>query len=289
MAGAVSFQRNYFDDNSVPLTAHEREYLDGTCRVYRTAFRPRPQQRLSARKLPHSASDMAISHRMRTYISESVKPKPSAPLRLWIELGRREPPFPPKWDENYNSNVWRNFSHGEGYRISTPGKRINETVAISYPLKIPPQSEMNQNTMSKYLSESKQVIKDSKKKEIALAKSKRQLKEFKLLKLRSQMRVPPMDSAGNILPPENMKHYDHPEVKLPETQTVSLRLMEEHERDIERHMLGTHRSSPTRLWKLSFKDNNPEFVKVQKELSERRNLPSPRSTHSLSQAEIFFK
>ncbi|PIK55031.1 hypothetical protein BSL78_08079 [Apostichopus japonicus] len=287
MALAVPFHRSYYDDNSVPMTAHERDYLDGSNQPYHTAFRPRPQQSRSSRKLPHSASDMDISHRMRTFVPESVKPQPSSPFRLWIELGCRVPPFPPKWDEGYNSNVWRNFSHGEGYRINSPGRRMNETIAISYPLQIPPPSEMTNSTLSKYLSESKKVIKDRKRKEIAVAKSQRELKEFKLLKLRSQMRVPAMDSDGNILPPQSMKRYDHPEVKLPDTQTVSYRLKEEHERDIERHMLGTHRTSPARLWKLSFKDNNPEFINVQKEQVTRSSLT--KSRERVRPVEIFFK
>jgi hypothetical protein len=46
---------------------------------------------------------------------------------------------------------------------------------------------------------------DTNRKNQVMMKVKRELKEVEKLKLRSEIRAPPLDTHGNILPPANFK------------------------------------------------------------------------------------
>ena len=284
----ATYQNPYFEE-APPMTRDERENLYGDRHAFITAFAPRPAHKLATKRRPHSLTDIEINHKLRTFVPESIKPKPSDPFKLWVESGRRRPPFPPKWDPEYNSNVWKNFSSVKGFQTSPRGHSVPELIADMYPVKIPGHSRMHEHTFSKFLSEVP-IIKDQKRRTLAIARSQRELQDFKQLQLRSEMRVPPMSEEGDILPPSGFKKYkprnfrlDRPE----QTTSQSLRLMSELERDCERSLLGTHRTSPTRLWKLSYKDNHPEYEKVVAERQDQRKRGQKRL--SLTQAEVLFK
>ncbi len=285
------YQSPYFEDSLPEMTLKEREVLYGDKCIGQSAFRPRNVQKLAVKRRPKSLTDININHRLRTYVPECVKPEPKDPFKLWVESGRRRPPFPPRWDPEYNSNVWKNFSSARGFKTSPRGQEVSELVADMYPVKIPPHSEMREYTFSKFLSEVP-LIKDQKKRTLAIDRSKRELQDFKQLRLRSEMRVPPMSEEGDILPPAGHKKYHKPRkirFNSPEqTTSQSLRLMTELERDCERSLLGTHRTSPTRLWKLSYKNNHPEYEKVIAEKEERQKWAQTRHLQ-VNQAEVLFK
>lgn len=298
---ARTYRQTYFDDSPrAPMTIEERENLHHEKPVSITAFQSRNVQKLATKRRPKSLSSIEINHKLRTYVPESIQTKPSDPFRLWVEAGRRAPPFPPRWEPDYNSNVWKNFSGVRGFTASrsagttrSHNTQVPELIADMYPVKIPSHSVMGERTFSKFLSEVP-LIKDSKKRQRAIDRSQRELEEFKQLKLRSEMRVPPMTSRGEILPPAGFKKYIHARpvrMDSPEqTTSQSLRLMTELERDCERNVLGTHRSSPVRLWKLSFKDNHPDYDTVEAEKLELRRPGVVIKKHvSMSQAEILFK
>ncbi|XP_071809346.1 testis-expressed protein 52-like [Asterias amurensis] len=275
MATSTLNWRGYFDEDSPPLTVKERDTLYGDKFQSWTAFHPRQEQTLTKKRPPRSRTNIAINHKLRTYVPESVKPKPTDPFRLWIEGGRKYPPFPPRWDPQYNSNVWRNFSSRAGYRVDSQGSSVPELVADMYPVKIPPHSEMKDNTFVKFLSEVP-MIKDQKRRDLAISRSVRELKDFKQLKLRSEMRVPPITDSGAIAPPRGFKKYEHSRsLSTPETtMTQSLRQMTELERDSQRSVLGTHRAKGTRLWKLTFKANHPDYERMKLEQEEKHQYPA---------------
>lgn len=280
---------NYFD-NSPELLLQEREYIYDDKAAHQTSFKLRPIQARCARRPPRSLSNIEIKHKLRTSVEESCKPEPSDAFRMWVESGRRAPPFPPSWDAQYNSNVWRNFSHGEGYKIATPGRRVKETIAAIYPVAIPSHSEMGDHTFTKFLSEVP-VIRDTKKRHLAIAHSMRELQDFQRLKLRSQMRVPPMDMDGNIAPPEGFVRHERRFNGEPHsTVTTKFREMNEIDRESQRSKLGTHMTSPNRLWKISFKDNHPEYEKVIKDTAEKKALSKQRKEQKhTAPLEIYFK
>ncbi|XP_022106409.1 uncharacterized protein ENSP00000372125 homolog [Acanthaster planci] len=268
--------RGYFEEDTAPLTARERDRLYNDRPQSWTAFNPRQVQKLTQKHPARSNSKIEISHRMRTYVPDCVIPKPTDPFRLWIESGRKGAPFPPRWDPEYNSNVWRNFSSRVGYRVDSQGRNISELVADMYPIKIPPHSEMSDNTFVKFLSEVP-MIKDQKRRDLAVCRSVRELKDFKELKLRSEMRVPPITERGDIVPPKGFKKYEHRRLTTPEsTHTQSLRQMTELERDSQRSVLGTHRTVGTRLWKLTFKENHPDYEKMKADQQDKLLHP-PKS------------
>ncbi|XP_038064767.1 testis-expressed protein 52-like [Patiria miniata] len=275
-APTTSNWHGYFEEETSPLTVRERDRLYDDRPQSMTAFHSRPVQKLTDKRPPRSRSKIEISHRMRTFVPDCVTPKPNDPFRLWIESGRKCAPFPPRWDPDYNSNVWRNFSSRVGYRVDSHDRSISELVADMYPMKIPPHSEMNDNTFVKFLSEVP-MIKDRKRRDLAISRSVRELKDFKELKLRSEMRVPPITERGDIAPPKGFKKYEHRRLASPEsTATQSLRQMTELERDSQRGVLGTHRTGGTRLWKLTFRENHPDYDQMQADQREKRLQP-PKS------------
>ncbi|XP_072172188.1 testis-expressed protein 52-like [Diadema setosum] len=290
-AGTMVPYYSYFDNSSPPSrTLEEREFLFPIRSAHQTAFKPRQIQTKSFRLPPRSWTNIEINNKLRNSVPDSCRLEPSDAFRLWVEGGRREPPFPPRWDPDYNSNIWRNFSHGEGYKVDTPGRRVKETVAAMYPIKIPSHSEMKEHTFTKFLSEVP-IIRDPKRRHLAISHSMKELQDFQRLKLRSEMRVPPMDAEGNLLPPQGFKRHPKLFQGQPHANiTTKFRQMTEMEQESERSRLGTHRTSPNRLWKLSFKDNNPEFEQVQKDIESRKLSPKKRKdARSPAPAEILFK
>ena len=278
----------YFDHES-PLSLEEREFVYEDRPVHRSAFKLRQIQTTTSRLPPRSLTNIAINHKLRSSVPESSKPNPSDAFRLWVENGRRAPPFPPNWDPGYNSNLWRNFSHGEGYKVETPGRRVNETIAMVYPIKVPSHSEMGEYTFTKFLSEVP-IIRDQKRRHLAISHSVKELQDFQRLKLRSEMRVPPMDTEGNIQPPQSFTRHKPLFRGEPHfTVTTKFREMNEIDRESQRSKLGTHMTSPNRLWKLSFKDNHPEYDKVVTEVQTRRVSAKKRDPRSPAPLEIFFK
>lgn len=251
------------------MTVRERDSLYDEKAQSWSAFHPRQVQKLAVKRPPRSRTNIEINHRLRTFVQDCVVPTPSDPFRLWIESGRKCAPFPPRWDAEYNSNVWRNFSSRVGYRVDSQGRSVSELVADMYPIKIPPHSEMSENTFVKFLSEVP-MIKDQKRRNLAISRSVRELKDFKELKLRSEMRVPPVTDRGDIIPPRGFKKYEPRNFSTPEsTATQSLRQMTELERDSQRSVLGTHRTSGTRLWKLTFRKNHPDYEKMKADQNEK--------------------
>ncbi|XP_077994810.1 testis-expressed protein 52-like [Glandiceps talaboti] len=262
--------RTYFEGQRIPMTRHERENLYADKPTKYSAFSPRPIHKLTEKKPPKSWTSIAMNHKLRTSVPESTSVQTSEPYKLWLHAGQRDAPFPPRWDPQYDSNVWRNFGMSRGVKFDTSGKDITELIASMYPIQVPAHSEVGDNNYAKYLAEVP-LIHDGKRRNIAISKSELNLQEFQKLKVRSEVRVPPVTEQGEIRPPSKFKRYEHRFVPTPETTTEHLRQMTQTERDIERNVLGTRQKLHyPRIWKLTFKTNNPEYGKVKHEIDERK-------------------
>ncbi|XP_076450283.1 testis-expressed protein 52-like [Babylonia areolata] len=252
-------------------TLEERENLMEDVSPHRSGFTPRPLQQLAIQKRPREMIDIECQHFLRSSTDTFTHQHPSVPFQLWLEAGKYDAPFPERPDPSYNSNIWRNFRRHYGFQTSADGRKMSDVIAAMYPLNIPTASKVGDNTFERYIRDTA-LFRDKKKRAVAIKQTRADLEEFKKLKNRTEARHPPLDKSGNILPPENYKHYAHrfvpvdspPPTPPPPGQKTD--------------MFGRRyvpRSQP-HLWKLSYKLNHPEYVKLQEEIAKRRKLIEER-------------
>ena len=162
-----------------------------------TAFTPRPLERLVSQPRPRSILDINCSHFVRSFSGEQDEISPPLSYRIWIEAGKHRPP------NAASGNVWRNFRRqfdssrtdvGTGEAGVGRGK-IGESVAAMYPIKIPAPSEIGDATYVKFIAESP-LIRDGNLRRMAMRKSAEDVAEFKRLRLKSEMRYPPLTKQG---------------------------------------------------------------------------------------------
>ncbi|XP_021020883.1 testis-expressed protein 52 isoform X2 [Mus caroli] len=113
-------------------------------------------------------------------------------FHTWLDVGRLPATFPTRPDVPYDSNVWRHLTHANAHSLpaAQPG--------------IPPPSWMGPHSFLSFISASPIVV-DSKRRKQIIVRTVKELKEVEKLKLRSELRAPPLDANGNILPPPNFK------------------------------------------------------------------------------------
>jgi hypothetical protein len=111
-------------------------------------------------------------------------------FHTWLDVGRLPATFPTRLDKPYDSNVWRWLTHAHGCPPAEPP--------------IPPPSWMGPNSFLTFIHSTPMFL-DTNRKNQVMMKVKRELKEVEKLKLRSEIRAPPLDTHGNILPPANFK------------------------------------------------------------------------------------
>lgn len=159
----------------------------------------------------------------------------TAQQRLWIDITNLDTANIDKTDEEYNSNMWKNFkfvrskasagSLARSSGISTPKKhikitapshnipnvesdpRVRHMIAESYPLKLPKPSRIGGSTYAKFLNEAN--LRDEKRQRIHLQLSKSQEPQERVLKIWSECRAPPLGVEGEILPPPDFKKYPY--------------------------------------------------------------------------------
>lgn len=178
-------------------TLEERENLMKPMEVSHLGFHPRPVQNLAVRKPPKTMLNIECNHFLRTNTEEFTHGHPTVEYKLWLEAGKHDPPFPQKPDENFNSNVWRNFRRQYGFNTTADGRKISDVIASMYPLNIPAPSKVGEQTFEKYIRESK-LFKSEKYKSMAMSKTKTDVDEFKRLRIKSQGRNPPIDEMGKL-------------------------------------------------------------------------------------------
>ncbi len=110
---------------------------------------------------------------------------------------------------SFNSNLWRNFRQSAGIPSSSSQKgTVSESISTLYPVNIPVPSNMGPHTLVKYYEQNKKsLFKSEKSYQLASSKVDKEVAIMKYLRLKSEMRNPPLDYNGNILPPRNFKKY----------------------------------------------------------------------------------
>ena len=176
-------------------TAADRETVARDFAPKYTGFTPRRIERLAVTKKPTTSLDVERRSILRGSQAESVHSNDLISYRLWLEAGKHEPPFPERPDDNYNSNVWRNFSKRYGFNAAADDRSVTELIASMYPLNIPKPSKVGDYTFDRYVNQS-QLFLDARRKEMAIVKSKIDIREFKRLRLLSNTRNPPLDEKG---------------------------------------------------------------------------------------------
>ncbi|KAK7486671.1 hypothetical protein BaRGS_00022072 [Batillaria attramentaria] len=258
-------------------TLHEREWLMQDVHPHKSGFTPRPIEKLATKRKPHNTVDIECSHFLRCNRKSVVHQHPTVEFQLWQEAGKHDPPFPKRPDPSYNSNVWRNFRRSYGIHATAEGRKISDVIAAMYPLNIPTPSKVGDYTFEKYIRETS-LFRDEKNKALAIKQTQSDAEEFRRLKYRTEARNPPVDQAGNILPPENYKHYAHrfvPVASPPPTPPPPGQKTD---------MFGQRyvpKSQP-HLWKLSYKLNHPEYRRLQEEITKRRKMAQEREKLKVS-------
>ena len=140
--------------------------------------------------------------------------KPLIEYQLWLEAGKLDKANFKSHSSNENanicfqSNVWRNFKQSCGLKSATTGSTsgtITESIASLYPMNIPVPSQLGSNTLAKYYRDNN--LSSVKNNESLIKKLDKEAALMKYLRLKSELRNPPMDMNGRILPPANYNNY----------------------------------------------------------------------------------
>jgi hypothetical protein len=108
---------------------------------------------------------------------------------------------------SFDSNIWRNFRNSAGV-MGQRKSTVSEAISEMYPINIPSPSQVGSHTLAKYYEENKKnLFKVHKNYSQAVAKADKEATIMKFLRLKSEMRNPPMDWDGNIIPPRNFVKY----------------------------------------------------------------------------------
>ena len=136
---------------------------------------------------------------------------PLLEYQLWLEAGKLDK-LNLKADQadpnvSFNSNMWRNFRASSGLAEE---KRNNVSDAIStlYPINIPMPSQIGNHTLSSFYGQNRyNLFSNDKAFNLAVARVENEATFMKFLRLKSELRNPPLDYDGSILPPKNFKTY----------------------------------------------------------------------------------
>ncbi|XP_060072482.1 testis-expressed protein 52-like [Ylistrum balloti] len=256
-------------------TVEEREFLKVPSGVKHSGFTPRPIQKLAERKKPRTMLNIECNHFLRTKTDAFTHGHPMLGYKLWLEAGKHEAPYPSRPDDNYNSNVWRNFRRQYGFSATADGRKISDVIASMYPLNIPPPSQVGDHTFDKFIRESS-LFNNDKMKALAMERTKNDVVEFKRLRVKSDARNPPLDESGQIVPPENFRKYEHRFVPPPLPPPTPPPANQKTDSLGQRYV---PKSEP-HLWKLSYKLSNPQYEHVRQEIRKRQQMMKEETPQS---------
>lgn len=113
-------------------------------------------------------------------------------FHTWLDVGRLPATFPSRPDKPYDSNIWRWLTDS----------RAHHRPPAEPP--VPPPSWLGQNSFLTFISCTPIFLDVNRRKQV-IFRTMKELQEVEKLKLRSEVRVPPLDTHGNILPPKASK------------------------------------------------------------------------------------
>ena len=202
---------------------HEREFLLKQTEFKSSGFTEKQINRFATAKAPKTILNIEANHVARTSIRNH--PHPIVPLleyQLWLEAGKMKQNYRSQKNDpsvDFNSNIWRNFRTSCGFDTTKKGN-VSESISLLYPINIPPASKVGDYTLASYFKENKRrLFKADKTYELAMKKVERDDALAKFLRLKSDVRNPPIDINGNILPPSNFKKY--PTIEFPKSFDIS--------------------------------------------------------------------
>ncbi|XP_060695386.1 testis-expressed protein 52-like [Hemiscyllium ocellatum] len=153
---------------------------------------------------PHKDVIGEFFHRMHNSLQNHC---PSLKHHEWLNVGKFSPIFSNRPDREIDSNVWRCYvSQGSKHPSSTGQARVSKLIASLYPISIPPPSKMGENTWLHFVSHGNLYL-DLQGKKKAIALLEKEQEHNRKLKIKSESRMPPIDSHGNILPPGHSKGH----------------------------------------------------------------------------------
>lgn len=196
-------------------TLSEREYLQRSTDVPLTGFKEKSINRLINSKQTPSILNIETNHIKRDFKRDIKDIVPLIEYQLWLEAGKLDKAnlksSTADANVNYNSNLWRNYCCSIGLISTRNNSSVSEAISTLYPINIPPPSRIGPNTLSKYYQENrKHLFKTDKEYVVKKEKVEKEDARMKMLRLKSEMRNPPLDWNGNILPPKNFKKYPPP-------------------------------------------------------------------------------
>lgn len=189
----------------------EREFLsDSKNYLSLTGFTEKPINRLANTKQTPTILDIETSHLKREIKKDLRDIVPLLEYQLWLEAGKMDKANfkSEQADEamSYNSSIWRNFRSSAGLYSDRKGA-VSESISSLYPINVPVSSRIGSNTLSRYYEQNRNIFKNEKNFNVAVKKVDKEATIMKYLSLKSEMRNPPVDFNGNILPPKNFRKY----------------------------------------------------------------------------------
>ncbi len=195
-------------------TLYHREYLPQY--TFSTdsypGFVQHPINRLAFQRPPATSLSLETNRIKRDMSRTTKNIVPLLEYQLWLEAGKldklnfkNEKADP---DVVFNSNLWRNFRSSSGLIDTNKKNNVIETVSSLYPINIPSPSQVGANTLSNFYEQNRyNMFKDDKTYNLTVARVEHEATFMKFLRLKSELRNPPLDFDGNIIPPKNFQTY----------------------------------------------------------------------------------
>ncbi|XP_043823555.1 testis-expressed protein 52 [Dromiciops gliroides] len=183
-----------YNDPFTEETWVQREFFHPDIPFVFGGFTPKPYHQLAVKQPP--CTKIKSVTRQRVLSPWKGTSQHTWGYHTWVDVGRLPPVFPTRPDKPYDSNVWRWLTRTEAHKCSLTKYSI------------PPPSWLGKNTLLHFI-DTRPIFTDSIRKDKVVTQAKKEIMEAGILKSRSEARVPPLDTQGNILPPKNFKRYRH--------------------------------------------------------------------------------
>lgn len=189
---------------------NDKEYILSPTHAHLSGFTDRAINRLANTRLKPNILAIETNHVKRGINKNYKDISPLLEYQLWLEAGKMDKACirATNNDESlsYNSNIWRNYRSSAGL-YSGRSSGVNESIASLYPINVPAPSQVGPNSLKRYFEQNKSIFKSEEAYRKAVEKVDKEATSMKYLRLKSEMRNPPLDYNGNILPPKNFRKY----------------------------------------------------------------------------------
>ena len=82
--------------------------------------------------------------------------------------------------------------------MSAEGRKMDELIASMYPVNIPSPSKVGDYTYAKFVTDTPSLIQDNRHKRMIIQRSEKDVKEFKEMRLKADLRNPPISESGML-------------------------------------------------------------------------------------------